>query len=164
MYDDEVTDSALEKSRVERLQTDPDTEKLLAYLRTMSERYIEIAPGQEVEGRVFSAAISYGKETGQIEFAWIDIGAEVNESPGVELVEADNGEKKAVVKLNRDLFGKIEADAQKYLPGERLPEFVDKTPYILIALKNARKLEARIVGWDNLMKMMVEAYKIYQKI
>lgn len=136
------------------------TRKLLRYFHAIViNRNIEVSPDRVLEGRVFSAAISRGKHTGELDFDW----TEENITPSVNLDET--GERKVVrITLNKNTLEELESSAKAFVPGGRLPEIEDKTECVAPALMKAAQMGAKTKVWNSLISVMAEAYKLYVEI
>lgn len=138
-----------------------DTRKFLFYFKAAyGGNSINIPSGEEVREYIFSAALRFGIEKGEISFDWTD-----EESiPSTELIV--EGEKKYVkISLPRRFLKNLESKLEAFLPGKTVPVLIkDKTYCYAVAISRARREGKGVQNWDDIVKTLAQAYQFYRQI
>ncbi|OGD72442.1 hypothetical protein A2703_04145 [Candidatus Collierbacteria bacterium RIFCSPHIGHO2_01_FULL_50_25] len=142
-------------------QIEPQVMKLLDYAGALGgEDRVRLGSGEEIERRVIGASILLGNRSDEIGFNWEG----TVPRPKVELVEIEGGKKRIEVTFDRDLFERIEREAEVWSPGGAYPDVDDRTLYVYDALKRAGQTGAKIRSFDDAFGALTKAYELWRKI
>ena len=104
-------------------QIEPQVMKLLDYAGALGgEDRVRLGSGEEIERRVIGASILLGNRSDEIGFNWEG----TVPRPKVELVEIEGGKKRIEVTFDRDLFERVEREAEVWSPGGAYPAVDDR--------------------------------------